>query len=107
MIDITDKKKCCGCSACINICPHNALSMYTDKTGFLYPVAEPHKCTNCHLCEKVCPILCHDAKRTPSYAYAAWNNNGAPVGYITSKPISFKASYKVSLFFLYSSRLDV
>ncbi len=49
--------------------------MYTDKTGFLYPVAEPHKCTNCHLCEKVCPILCHDAKRTPSYAYAAWNNN--------------------------------
>ena len=37
MINITDKTKCSGCSACLNICPKNAISMKEDEKGFRYP----------------------------------------------------------------------
>ena len=54
MIRITDKAKCCGCTACASICPHDAISMQPDALGFLYPVVDETKCTDCGLCEKVC-----------------------------------------------------
>ena len=54
MIRITDKAKCCGCTACASICPHDAITMQPDALGFLYPVVDESKCTDCGLCEKVC-----------------------------------------------------
>lgn len=54
MINIVEKKDCCGCSACASICTHNAITMIPDKLGFLYPRVNIEKCTNCGLCEKVC-----------------------------------------------------
>lgn len=57
MIHITNKTDCCGCTACINICQHHAISMKTDAEGFLYPIINTNLCTNCNLCEKVCPII--------------------------------------------------
>ena len=33
MIDILDKKKCCGCSACVSICPKQCISMKIDEEG--------------------------------------------------------------------------
>ena len=57
MIKIIDKKMCCGCTACKNICPNKAIQMKEDNEGFLYPNVEVEKCSNCKLCEKVCPIL--------------------------------------------------
>jgi len=56
MISIADKTKCCGCSACFNICPKNAISMEYDSEGFLYPKIDNDKCIKCGLCLKVCPI---------------------------------------------------
>lgn len=57
MIEIKDKIMCCGCTACYNVCPVNAISMKSDEEGFLYPNVDINKCVNCGLCEKVCPIL--------------------------------------------------
>ena len=57
MTTITDKIKCCGCSACSNICPKQCISMEADEEGFLYPNVDKTTCVNCGLCEKVCPIL--------------------------------------------------
>lgn len=57
MITITDKEKCCGCSACMNICPVNAIEMTPDSQGFLYPSANTQTCINCGKCEAVCPII--------------------------------------------------
>ena len=57
MIQITDKKDCCGCSACSQKCPVQAITMKEDLEGFLYPVVETAKCIHCGICEKVCPIL--------------------------------------------------
>lgn len=57
MIKIENKKDCCGCHACFNICPKNAIEMKEDEEGFRYPKVDENKCINCGLCEKVCPIL--------------------------------------------------
>lgn len=57
MIDIKDKKNCCGCNACGDICNQGAISFKTDEEGFWYPVVDTALCTDCHLCERVCPIL--------------------------------------------------
>lgn len=52
-INICDSN-CCGCGACLNICPKGAISMKKDKAGFIYPCIDKDKCINCGLCEKVC-----------------------------------------------------
>lgn len=54
MIEIKDKRDCCGCTACASICPHNAITMKPDDIGFMYPVVDTIKCIDCGLCEKVC-----------------------------------------------------
>lgn len=51
---IIDKGKCCGCSACMSICPKDAITMQPDKEGFLYPHIDDKLCVNCGLCKKVC-----------------------------------------------------
>ena len=56
MIDIKDKKKCCGCTACASVCAHKAITMLPDSLGFLYPVVDESVCTNCGICERVCPF---------------------------------------------------
>ena len=57
MINIIDKKMCCGCTACENICPQKCIEMVEDTEGFLYPHVDTEKCVGCNLCERVCPIL--------------------------------------------------
>ncbi len=54
MINITDKSKCCGCTACANVCTHEAITMEPDTFGFLYPKVDVSKCVECGLCDKVC-----------------------------------------------------
>lgn len=60
MIQLIDKSYCCGCSACEDICPHNAIEMHEDEKGFLYPLINKSLCINCDLCTKVCPIIHRD-----------------------------------------------
>ena len=55
-ISIDTKEDCCGCTACMNICPKNAIEMVEDREGFKYPRIDKEKCINCGLCKKVCPI---------------------------------------------------
>lgn len=62
MINIENKKDCCGCSACKNICPVNAIKMIEDDEGFLYPKVNMSNCINCGKCEKVCPIKKNNKK---------------------------------------------
>lgn len=57
MIQITDKSKCCGCNACGDVCPKDAISFHTDIEGFWYPEVDKDRCIDCGLCDKVCPII--------------------------------------------------
>lgn len=54
MISIINSKDCCGCTACVSICTHNAISMIPDSLGFLYPKVDVTKCVDCGLCDTVC-----------------------------------------------------
>ena len=40
MIQIENKAKCCGCTACYSICPAKCILMVPDEEGFLYPIVE-------------------------------------------------------------------
>lgn len=75
MIEITEKEKCCGCMACYNICPKNAIQIKEDKLGFKYPVIDRAKCIDCGLCKKVCPTLRKSEKIATPQAYACINKN--------------------------------
>lgn len=75
MINIIDKKKCSGCSACYNICPRQCIAMDEDSNGFLYPSVDFSRCIDCHLCEKVCPFFYSSNERFPLLTYAAKNSN--------------------------------
>ena len=79
MIDITDKKLCCGCNACADACHADAISFDTDNEGFWYPKVDTQRCTNCGLCEKVCPIINVSALKKndleQSECYVAVNKN--------------------------------
>lgn len=55
-IEIEEKKDCCGCSACANVCPKQCISMKEDEEGFRYPEIDLQSCIDCGLCAKVCPI---------------------------------------------------
>ncbi len=57
MINIVDKTKCCGCTACYSICPKHAIEMKADFEGFLYPKIDQSLCCDCGLCEKACPVI--------------------------------------------------
>lgn len=50
------KEECCGCSACVAICPQKALVLVEDEEGFDYPNIDKNKCIGCNMCIKVCPI---------------------------------------------------
>ena len=50
-----NKVECCGCTACMAICAHNAIKMQRDEEGFYYPLVNENACSNCGLCVNVCP----------------------------------------------------
>lgn len=75
MVNITDKTKCCGCSACVQSCPVKCIDMKEDEQGFLYPVIDTAACIDCGLCEKVCPMLNPSASKEPLQVLAAKNRN--------------------------------
>lgn len=71
MIDIKEKKNCCGCEACVQRCPKSCITMREDNEGFLYPEIDKDICIDCGLCEKVCPVINQAEERKPLAVYAA------------------------------------
>lgn len=51
---VKNKKDCCGCGACKNICPQKAITMKPDKYGYIYPEINYDKCIKCGQCKKIC-----------------------------------------------------
>lgn len=78
MIQITNKVECCGCNACGDICPKEAITFKTDIEGFWYPEVNRDKCIDCGLCDKVCPQI-SKAKNIQRYdipkVYAAYTKD--------------------------------
>ena len=72
-INIAKKEDCCGCSACVNVCPKQCIEMRADFEGFAYPTVNNDLCINCGLCKKACPIT------------------NSPLKMINEKPLAFVA----------------
>lgn len=70
-------KKCCGCTACKEVCPKNAISWIVDDCGFSFPEVNSDKCIECGLCEKVCPMVHADKilPNTEGESFAAVNKD--------------------------------
>lgn len=56
-VEIIEKNKCSGCSACMNICPSNCITMKPDEEGFTYPTVDANSCIDCGLCISTCPFI--------------------------------------------------
>ena len=68
-----NKKSCCGCGACANICPKGAITMKPDKWGYSYPVVDSSRCVSCGACKKVCSYQNGISLHEPIRAYAVVN----------------------------------
>ena len=83
MIDIKNKKDCCGCYGCENVCPKDCIKMIDDNEGFWYPRVDTDKCIDCGLCEKVCPII-QDTKKVDNIKFIACKNRDLDTRYNSS-----------------------
>lgn len=68
---LRNKKDCCGCGACAQICPKGAITMTEDEDGFLYPVVNNEKCVECGMCAKVCAFRHQLLVESEKEVYAA------------------------------------
>lgn len=57
MPTLVNWEQCCGCGACANRCPKQAIAMQPNHEGFLHPLVDAEKCVECGACEKACPGL--------------------------------------------------
>ena len=84
---IEKKEDCCGCNACVQICPKNCILMKEDEEGFKYPCVDEKGCIECGLCKKVCPIIKSKGQSS--------NNNVMPKaigGWYKNDDVRFKSS---------------
>lgn len=71
---LENMEQCCGCGACMSLCPKDAITMCPDEEGFLYPVIDQAACIECGVCEQRCPTLRVKTQRRPR-ALAAYNRD--------------------------------
>ena len=81
--------ECCGCGACAERCPTNAIDMVEDGYGYRVPIINEDLCVRCGACKKTCGFqgalrrmkdglpLSRQAY-TPLCSYASCAKDGAP-----------------------------
>lgn len=75
MEKVIEKELCTGCSACLNICPKNAIVMVEDDDGFMHPVIDNKKCIDCGLCKRTCPVLNTKKNIAINKCYVGYNKD--------------------------------
>ena len=82
------KEDCCGCKACANVCPQDAISFATDEYGFQYPSINEDRCIGCQKCVNTCdfqkrgefghhPLEGYAARHKEADVYNASTSGGA------------------------------
>ncbi|WP_279155102.1 Coenzyme F420 hydrogenase/dehydrogenase, beta subunit C-terminal domain [Thomasclavelia cocleata] len=70
-----EKKNCCGCGACYQSCPQNAILMVEDEKGGEYPEIDYEKCIGCGLCVKTCNYQSLNKYNSLKETYAAYSKS--------------------------------
>ena len=71
MIELGNKANCCGCGACVSVCPKQALTLCEDEDGFVYPVLDESLCIHCDCCSRVCAYQKKEPRGSQKETYAA------------------------------------
>ena len=95
MIEIHNKRQCCGCEACVQICPKHCISFEEDSEGFRYPNVDVSACVDCGRCEKVCPFNNIGSTYEPEIVYAKQNNNEQDLKHSSSGGIFLLLATKI------------
>jgi coenzyme F420-reducing hydrogenase beta subunit len=74
-IDTKDKKRCCGCGACVVACPCDCIGLAADDEGCNYPQIDDLKCTNCGKCLVACGMQSELELNRVQGTFAAWNTD--------------------------------
>lgn len=75
MIQVLNEKDCCGCGACVAVCPKQCIKMKEGTLGSLFPIVENQNCISCGACERVCPIKSvYSFEEYDQLAFAAYAN---------------------------------
>lgn len=70
-----DKRDCCACGACENICPTGAITMQEDEYGFVYPHINENLCIKCRSCKRVCAYQNISEENVDKATYVAVTKN--------------------------------
>jgi len=65
-----NKESCCGCGACMQICPKNAIEMQEDECGYVYPKINYDICIKCGKCIKNCAFQNKIINNSPKQTFA-------------------------------------
>lgn len=76
---IEAKENCCGCVACMYVCPKECISIKVDRIGNFYRVIDKNKCVSCGRCSRVCPTENVSNYNDCQSAYIAYNPSKAVV----------------------------
>lgn len=72
-----NKADCCGCGACVCVCPEHAITMKEDENGFLYPEIDDARCIGCGACNKVCAYQGNPVLNKPLSVKAVSNRDSS------------------------------
>ncbi len=74
-MEICEKNKCTGCTACANACPVGCITMQCDEYGELHPVVDSNSCISCNACIRSCPNNYSLTFRKPQQCHASWTTD--------------------------------
>lgn len=76
MPQLANDINCTGCTACVNSCNHQAITMHENNEGFMMPFVDSNKCIECKLCEKKCPVVAEKISKNAiaPKTFAMWSN---------------------------------
>lgn len=97
-LDNNDKFTCYGCYACKESCPQDAINMFEDFEGFIYPKINDKICNDCGICKSVCIFsnnkVLIEENGFPE-VYASYNKNLKEREFSSSGGVFLPASRKI------------
>ena len=63
---------CCGCGACLQVCPAKAISLEEDSFGFRYSKIDSSLCVDCGKCKRVCPAINSEERGSIPRVFSAY-----------------------------------
>lgn len=73
---LTESRNCCGCNACVEICPKGCISLVESEEGFFVAKAnsKSKECIYCGKCNVVCPVQnSHSEEEKKQYGFIVQN----------------------------------